>query len=154
VKRVLFLQERIRVCAGPTDMTNKLETDPNCRHVTEVLSRLGDRWTLQVLLTLHTGPRRFNEVRRAVAGVSQQMLTRTFRILERDGMVVRTVRPTLPPQVEYSLTDLGRGLAVEGERLGGWALEQIDQIQIARDRYDKEHLRSEVTDDGRETPSA
>ena len=77
---------------------------PDCRAVSEVLSRVGDKWTVLLVKTLEPGPRRFNDLRREIGGISQQMLTRTLRTLERDGMVARKVHPTVPPSVEYALT--------------------------------------------------
>jgi DNA-binding HxlR family transcriptional regulator len=117
-------------------MTASVRDDSACGMVLDVLGRLGDRWTLRVVLTLHARPHRFNELRRTVEGVSQQMLTRTLKNLERDGMVTRTVLPTVPPQVEYELTDLGRGLGDEGARLGGWAFARLAEIEASRDQYD------------------
>ncbi|MEH6664746.1 MAG: helix-turn-helix domain-containing protein [Brevundimonas sp.] len=107
-----------------------------CGKVVEMISRLGDRWTLPVMLALRSRPHRFNELRRSVDGVSQQMLTRTLKILERDGMLTRTVLPTVPPQVEYGLTDLGGELAGEGARLGDWAFARLAEIEASRETYD------------------
>lgn len=121
---------------GHTDMTPSVHDDSACGMVVDVLGRLGDRWTLRVVLTLRARPHRFNELRRTVEGVSQQMLTRTLKTLERDGMVTRTVLPTVPPQVEYGLTDLGRGLGDEGARLGDWAFARLAEIGASRERYD------------------
>src|ERR1700688_2226249 len=83
----------------------------DCRKVSQILSRVGDKWSVLVVMLLREGPRRFNEIKRTIDGLSQQMLTRTLRGLERDGMVRRTVLPATPPQVEYSLTPLGESLA-------------------------------------------
>jgi len=109
----------------------------DCLAVSEVLARIGDKWTVQVVMQLGVGPRRFNEIKRAVDGVSQRMLTLTLRGLERDGMVTRTVFATVPPRVDYALTDLGRSLAAPIEQLGRWALEHRTQIETARARYDE-----------------
>src|SRR3954452_10601651 len=79
----------------------------NCEKVSAVLARLGDKWSVLIVMLLQEGPRRFNEIRRLVDGISQRMLTLTLRGLERDGLVSRKVYPTVPPKVEYTLTDLG-----------------------------------------------
>src|SRR4051812_24772688 len=81
-----------------------------CRMVSSVLARVGDKWSVLVVMSLGQGPKRFNELRRMIDGVSQRMLTLTLRGLERDGLVTRTVFPTIPPRVDYELTDLGRSL--------------------------------------------
>jgi DNA-binding HxlR family transcriptional regulator len=82
----------------------------DCRAVSEVLARVGDKWTVLVVSTLGAGPKRFNELRKALGSISQRMLTLTLRGLERDGLVTRTVYPTVPPRVDYELTKLGRSL--------------------------------------------
>lgn len=99
-----------------------------------LLDRIGDRWTVLVIGTLHDGPRRFSEIARAVDGVSQKMLTQTLRALERDGMVTRTVYPEIPPRVEYALTDLGRSLREPLRNLELWATEHMEQVFDARRR--------------------
>lgn len=108
-----------------------------CLRVGELLGRIGDRWTLPVVVTLMEGPMRFNQIRRTVGGISQQMLTRTLRTLERDGMVSRTVHPTVPPQVEYALTELGGSLAEEGLRLGRWVRDNLPEIDTNRASFDR-----------------
>ncbi|MGV3478398.1 MAG: winged helix-turn-helix transcriptional regulator [Sphingobium sp.] len=108
----------------------------NCARVSELLGRIGDRWTLPVVVTLNDGPLRFNAIRRAIAGISQQMLTRTLRALERDGMVSRTVHPSVPPQVEYALTPLGLSLAEEALRLGQWVQAHLAEIDGHRAAFD------------------
>ncbi|MBO9713822.1 helix-turn-helix domain-containing protein [Sphingomonas sp.] len=107
-----------------------------CVRFGELIARVGDRWTLPVTVTLLAGPLRFNQLRRAINGVSQQMLTRTLKSLERDGMVTRTVHPSVPPQVEYALTALGVSLAEEGMRIGAWARDNMAAIHSSRERYD------------------
>ena len=87
-------------------------------------------------MVLRERPRRFNDLKRAVGGISQQMLTRTLKALERDGMVTRTVHPTVPPQVAYELTALGRSLSEPVYRLGEWARAHLDDIKASRWRYD------------------
>ena len=108
----------------------------DCRAVASVLSRVGDKWSVLIIMLLIDGPRRFNELKRMVGGISQRMLTLTLRGLERDGLVTRTVYPTIPPRVDYELTDLGRGLAQPVRALGQWAFEHQPQIQGARDKFD------------------
>ena len=93
-----------------------------------MLARVGDKWSVFVIMMLFDGPKRFNELKRMVAGISQRMLTLTLRGLERDGLVTRTVFPTIPPRVDYELTDLGRGLSEPVIALGEWAFEHQDEI--------------------------
>src|SRR5437762_14235939 len=95
--------------------------DSDCRGVASILARVGDKWSVFVIMLLGDGPRRFNEIKRMVGGISQRMLTLTLRGLERDGLVTRTVFPTIPPRVDYELTDLGHGLWQPVEALGKWA---------------------------------
>lgn len=111
-------------------------SDPGCRAVSELLSRVGDKWTVLLVKALEERPRRFNELKREIGGISQQMLTRTLRTLERDGMVARTVHPTVPPSVEYALTDLGRSLAVPVMALAEWTFAHLPQIHANRAEYD------------------
>ena len=112
-----------------------LESD--CRGVASILARVGDKWSVFVIMLLGGGPRRFNEIKRMVGGISQRMLTLTLRGLERDGLVTRTVFPTIPPRVDYELTDLGRGLWTPVEALGMWAREHQVEIEDARARFDR-----------------
>lgn len=110
----------------------------DCRGVASVLSRVGDKWSVLVIMMLGDGPRRFNELKRMIGGVSQRMLTLTLRGLERDGLVTRTVYPTIPPRVDYELTELGRGLSEPVKALGTWALTHLPEIQDAREKFDGE----------------
>ncbi len=119
------------------NMTDTTITGQECRKINDLLSLVGDRWTLRIVVTLQERPLRFNELRRMIDGLSQQMLTRTLKGLGRDGMVTRTVHPTVPPQVEYALTPLGRSLAREGQRLGAWVLEHLGEIDLRRAEYDR-----------------
>ena len=107
-----------------------------CRQVSEVLNRIGDKWSMQVIVVLRDQPRRFNDLRRQVSGISQQMLTRTLKVLESDGLVERTVRATSPPQVDYALTPFGYSLAMPVRELAQWALANIDTLYDNRARYD------------------
>jgi DNA-binding HxlR family transcriptional regulator len=111
--------------------------DSDCRDVASILARVGDKWSVFVIMRLGDGPRRFNEIKRMVGGISQRMLTLTLRGLERDGLVTRTVFPTIPPRVDYELTDLGRGLSQPVIALGMWAIEHLTEIEDARARFDR-----------------
>src|SRR5947209_18403646 len=114
--------------------------DPNhagCRGVASVLSRVGDKWSVFVIMALDDGPKRFNELKRIIDGISQRMLTLTLRGLERDGLVTRTVFPTIPPRVDYELTALGRSLWGAVEPLGLWVRGHLSHIHKARDKFDK-----------------
>jgi DNA-binding HxlR family transcriptional regulator len=124
--------EHIRVPALPPQP----HLDSDCRGVASILARVGDKWSVFVIMLLGEGPRRFNELKRMVGGISQRMLTLTLRGLERDGLVTRTVFPTIPPRVDYELTDLGRGLSKPVEALGRWAMDHQTEIQAARTRFD------------------
>ena len=109
--------------------------------MSEVLARVGDKWTVLVVSTLGDGPKRFNELRKALGSISQRMLTLTLRGLERDGLVTRTVFPTVPPKVEYALTRLGRSLLDPVSGLGLWARKNRAAIEDARQRFDADDAR-------------
>ena len=109
----------------------------DCRAVSEILQRVGDKWTVLVVGKLGGGSMRFNELRQAVGGISQKMLTTTLRGLERDGFVTRTVFPTIPPRVDYELTELGRELLVPVNALGEWARLNTARVNAARARFDQ-----------------
>ncbi len=113
----------------------------SCPAVREVLNRVGDKWSLQVVEQLGAGPRRFSDLRRSIEGISQRMLTLTLRTLERDGLAQRTVYPTKPPSVEYSLTELGRTLSAPVCGLVTWALQHREEIAEARQRSDEDVRR-------------
>ena len=110
--------------------------DSDCRGVASILARVGDKWSVFVIMMLDGGPLRFNELKCMVGGISQRMLTLTLRGLERDGLVTRTVFPTIPPRVDYELTDLGRGLSKPVEALGKWAFDHRTEIENARAKFD------------------
>ena len=111
--------------------------DPgNCAAVNNILSTIGDKWTVLVVVTLSRGPMRFNELKRAVGDISQRMLTLTLRGMERDGFVKRTVAPTNPPRVDYELTPLGHSLREPVEALGRWAFDHQGEIKRAQARFD------------------
>ena len=110
--------------------------NPVCRTISTLLSRIGDKWTVLVVSTLGKGPRRFNELRREIPSVSQRMLTLTLRNLERDGLVNRTVTPSIPPRVDYELTALGFSLLKPVDALEQWALANVESIHAAQARFD------------------
>ncbi len=113
-----------------------LHVTEKCRPATEVLQRVGDKWSMLVVMILAESGLRFSELRRAIPGISQRMLTLTLRNLERDGLVDRTVTPSTPPRVDYELTDLGRSLSACVSQLGQWAIDNHSAMQTARAQYD------------------
>jgi DNA-binding HxlR family transcriptional regulator len=125
-----------RTQEGTGVIPGNLHVAEDCRAVSEVLARVGDKWTVLVVNQLGDGPKRFNELRRALGSISQRMLTLTLRGLERDGLATRTVFPTVPPRVEYELTKLGRSLLAPVSALGLWARRNRSAIQVARQRFD------------------
>ena len=118
--------------------------NPVCRTISTLLSRIGDKWTVLVVQTLGDGSRRFNELRREIPSVSQRMLTLTLRNLERDGLVSRAVTPSIPPRVDYALTELGRSLLQPVTALSQWALDNVERIDDAHARFDAEHDKAEA----------
>jgi DNA-binding HxlR family transcriptional regulator len=104
------------------------------------LNRIGDKWSVYVVSILGDGPKRFSELKRTIDGISQRMLTLTLRGLERDGLVTRTVFPTVPPRVDYELTPLGRTLLPPVMALAAWAKANGEQIYAARERFDARGL--------------
>jgi DNA-binding HxlR family transcriptional regulator len=116
----------------------------DCRAVSDVLARVGDKWSVLVVTRLGGGPLRFNKLRRSIGGISQRMLTLTLRGLERDGLVTRSVFPTVPPRVEYALTALGRDLLQPVAALGEWALRNQGKIARAREEFDEVTKRGEA----------
>jgi DNA-binding HxlR family transcriptional regulator len=117
---------------------------PVCQTISGLLQRIGDKWSVLVVETLGHGSLRFNELRRAIPSVSQRMLTLTLRNLERDGLVSRTVTPTIPPRVDYELTELGRSLQKPICGLVQWAIAHEGAIGEAQERYDGDHAQSEA----------
>ncbi|NUF11686.1 winged helix-turn-helix transcriptional regulator [Acinetobacter oleivorans] len=114
--------------------------DPNingCRATREILDRIGDKWSLYIIASLAKGTMRFNELRRGIDGISQRMLTLTLRGLERDGLVTRTIYPTIPPRVDYELTELGHTLLVPVMALVSWADNNQLAIKEAHERFDE-----------------
>lgn len=112
--------------------------DDNCG-IRDTLDRLGDKWTVLVLVELSKGTRRFTELQRAIPGISQRMLTLTTKRLWRDGFLERIAYPTIPPQVEYRLTELGVSLAGVAAGLADWSRDHMDVVAAARERWDAEH---------------
>ena len=110
--------------------------NPVCQTSSSLLQRIGDKWTVLVVSTLADGPRRFNELRREIPSVSQRMLTLTLRNLERDGLVSRKVTPIIPPRVDYELTGLGHSLQKPITALSQWALDNVEAIHAAHDKFD------------------
>jgi DNA-binding HxlR family transcriptional regulator len=142
------------VLAGPSIvtredvMTDMLQEQSECQAVKDpevsatisrMLARVGDKWSMLMIRTLGHGPLRFNELRRQVGDISQKVLSSTLKALERDGLVSRTVVPSVPPQVSYELTDLGRELLVPVTAFVGWTIDNTDRILAARHAYDTQH---------------
>ena len=122
-------------------MSHPLHQD--CQKVSQILARIGEKWSMLVVMLLRDGPRRFNDIKRNTTGISQQMLTRTLRGLERDGMVTRTIFPTSPPQVEYSLTTLGHSMSEPVLAFGEWVRSHLGEFDAARLRYDQNGGKAE-----------
>ena len=129
--------EHIKVPVLPPN--GHLESD--CRGVASILARVGDKWSVFVIMLLGDGPRRFNEIKRMVGGISQRMLTLTLRGLERDGLVTRTVFPTTPQRVDYELTKLGSSLWEAVEPLSSWARAHLSEILKSRKQFDEKDAR-------------
>jgi DNA-binding HxlR family transcriptional regulator len=116
--------------------SNKAMSHDECPAVREVLHRIGDKWSVQIVALLRDGSLRFSELRRAIEGISQRMLTLTLRGLERDGLITRTVEATIPPRVDYELTPLGQTLLEPIMGLGAWATANREAIHAARNQFD------------------
>jgi DNA-binding HxlR family transcriptional regulator len=106
-----------------------------CRTVPDMLGRVGDKWTILIIGNLSAGPLRYKQLQRQIDGISQRMLTLTLKGLEEDGLVSRTVFPTVPPRVDYELTPLGRGLIQVLNGLHNWVVKHKPDILAARARY-------------------
>lgn len=115
------------------------EIEHDCRPVGEILNQIGGKWTVLIINLLSDGPKRFSEIRRQIGGISQKVLTATLRELEMDGFVTRTVTPSIPPRVDYELTELGHDLQKPLNMLGQWALDNRPRVLEARGRYFAEH---------------
>lgn len=116
---------------------SNIHVPSDCSKVAPILQRVGDKWTVLVVILLSDGSLRFSELRRMISNISQRMLTFTLRGLERDGVVKRTVTPSVPPRVDYELTELGRSLLVPMQNLALWARENADRVQQAQVVFDK-----------------
>lgn len=125
-------------------MTDPRPDHSDCMRVSEVLARVGDKWSILVIGTLGGGPRRFSELKRGIEGISQRMLTLTLRGLERDGFVTRTVTPSIPPRVDYELTELGRSLLEPVRALGEWAIVNRTTVDAARQSFDAGRAESDA----------
>ncbi|GAA4492092.1 winged helix-turn-helix transcriptional regulator [Gluconacetobacter tumulicola] len=127
---------RFSVPAFPPPGHEALAPD-RCRTVGNVLARIGDKWSVLVIMQLGEGSRRFSELRRAIGSISQRMLTLTLRGLERDGLISRTITPSIPPRVDYELTELGMSLREPVTALGRWAASNHDRIAAAQVHFDR-----------------
>lgn len=108
----------------------------SCKNVSEILSRVGDKWSVLIVMMLGDGPLRFNQLKRIIGGISQRMLTLTLRGLERDGLLTRTLFPSIPPRVDYELTPLGQSLREPVKALGDWVQANHPGIARARKAFD------------------
>lgn len=122
--------------------TEDLLKDGACVLTRDILTRVGDKWSVLVIMLLGDGKRRFNEIKRSVLGISQRMLTHTLRGLERDGLIVRTVIPSVPPHVEYALSPLGKTLLRTVTELATWASDNRGEIESARKQFDEREARA------------
>jgi DNA-binding HxlR family transcriptional regulator len=120
---------------SPPTITEQLHGS-GCQNVARVLARIGDKWSVLVIMMLSERPLRFNELRRLIASISQRMLTLTLRGLERDGLVTRHLTPIIPPRVDYQLTELGRSLYEPVAALGAWAQRHGAEIERAQILFD------------------
>jgi len=115
----------------------KYRLTEDCDQVAEILRRVGDKWSVLIVVLLELRPCRFNDLKRSIPGISQRMLTLTLRSLERDGLVERTVLPQIPPYVSYGLTEVGQSLCVPVRALCEWAEDNVAVIESARKRFEK-----------------
>lgn len=130
---------------GMLERCNGIDLPRDCQGARAIIARIGDKWSVHIVMLLADGPMRFNEMKRKIDGISQRMLTLTLRGLERDGLVTRTVYATIPPRVDYALTSLGHSLRAPVEALGLWAIAHLPAIEQARQAFDlsKRHSESE-----------
>ena len=122
--------------AGPPELAGR-HPAAQCRMVNSILARIGDKWSVLVVMSHADDTVRFNELQRLIGGISQRMLTLTLRGLERDGLVERTYYPSVPPKVSYALTKLGCSLREPVGAMGQWALEHRGTVERSRQLYDR-----------------
>ncbi|MCI0995835.1 helix-turn-helix transcriptional regulator [Pseudomonas sp. ICMP22404] len=120
------------------DLISHMPEEGGCVATRQLLDRIGDKWSLYIIAMLANGAKRFNQLKRDVTGISQRMLTLTLRGLERDGLITRTMYPSIPPRVDYELTVLGRSLLEPVLGLVNWANDNLSAIAEARESFDKE----------------
>ena len=116
-------------------MDGEVRNRDGCERISQMLARIGDKWTILIVRRLGDKPQRFNALRREIGDISQKMLATTLRNLERDGFVTRHVTPTNPPQVNYTLTKLGHDLLVPVQALAMWTFQNMEHIETARAAY-------------------
>lgn len=129
---------------GITDDTS--HDHGSCRAVAEILARIGDKWTVYIVKMLAKGPMRFNEIRKAIPAISQRMLSLTLRGLERDGLVTRTVTPSIPPRVDYELTSLGLTLIGPLQAVSLWAISNRGVVENSRSKFDTQNAGTKTAD--------
>jgi DNA-binding HxlR family transcriptional regulator len=117
-------------------------TEGSCEGFRDALTLVGEKWSILIVYSMHDGPKRFSELKRMVTGVSQRMLTLSLRKLERDGLVTRTMQATIPPRVDYELTQMGQDLLKPVGALFTWAMENRGKIEKQRRRYDSRDKNS------------
>ena len=122
----------------PVATADKAHDVSGCAPARDVLARIGDKWSMLLVILLGDGPLRFNDLKRQTGGITQRMLSRALKSLERDGLVSRHVTPTVPPRVDYALTPLGLSLWSVVKALGQWAGENHALIETARSGYDQD----------------
>jgi DNA-binding HxlR family transcriptional regulator len=120
---------------GNGKLTTRFDSD--CLATREILTLVGDKWSVLVIVNLGQGTMRFSDIKRAIEGISQRMLTLTLRNLEREGLVTRTVLPTTPPRVDYALTRLGETLLEPVSALAVWAQGHRAEVQRARESFER-----------------
>lgn len=127
------------ILVGTQEGTSRVPSIPQdtatCEHISRMLARISDKWTILVVRTLGNGPLRFNTLKREVGEISQKMLSSTLRDLEENGFVIRKVTPAAPPQVEYSLTDLGHDFLNPVRQLAAWVAANSERIDKARTTF-------------------
>lgn len=133
-----FSQEGTKMSETHKFVCRTGKVDAEMRAWADMLMPLGDKWTVLVFGSLTQGPQRYNQLNRLVTGISQRMLTLTLKRLERDGLISRTVTPTIPPQVEYDLTPLGQTLSSSLAVLWAWAAEHRHAVETARQAFDEQ----------------